>query len=93
MEMALSLKSYSELLVRVNSVLFDTVLHCVKRANVITSYSIHYTKLYDLACVSREPGKEFGEISNNTYADKWQVIFFWPEDFTFICPTEIAEFV
>lgn len=44
------------------------------------------------ACVSRDAGKEFAEISNKTYAGKWQVIFFWPEDFTFVCPTEIAEF-
>ena len=26
------------------------------------------------------------------HAGKWQVLFFWPMDFTFICPTEIAEF-
>ncbi|MBE0644371.1 MAG: peroxiredoxin [Bacteroidetes bacterium] len=44
------------------------------------------------ACVSREAGKEFTEISNTTYAGKWQVVFFWPMDFTFVCPTEIAEF-
>jgi len=44
------------------------------------------------AAVSLEKGKEFQTISNDTYADKWQVVFFWPMDFTFICPTEIAEF-
>jgi peroxiredoxin (alkyl hydroperoxide reductase subunit C) len=44
------------------------------------------------AAVSLEKGKEFQEITNRTYAGKWQVIFFWPMDFTFICPTEIAEF-
>ena len=42
--------------------------------------------------VSRETGKEFQEITHETYAGKWQVLFFWPMDFTFICPTEIAEF-
>jgi len=42
--------------------------------------------------VSLEPGKEFQEINDKTYASKWQVLFFWPMDFTFICPTEIAEF-
>ena len=42
--------------------------------------------------VSLETGKEFKEISEKTYASKWQVLFFWPMDFTFICPTEIAEF-
>ncbi len=39
-----------------------------------------------------EKGKEFQDISDRTYASKWQVLFFWPKDFTFICPTEIAEF-
>jgi len=24
------------------------------------------------------------------YSDKWRVIYFYPKDFTFICPTEIA---
>jgi len=45
-----------------------------------------------VACVSIEKGKEFQEISNETYKGKWQVYFFWPKDFTFVCPTEIAEF-
>lgn len=44
------------------------------------------------AVVSREKGKEFTEINEKSYAGKWRVFFFWPMDFTFICPTEIAEF-
>lgn len=44
------------------------------------------------AAVSLEPGKEFEEITDRSYTGKWKVIFFWPMDFTFICPTEIAEF-
>ncbi|MGE0131439.1 MAG: peroxiredoxin [Blastocatellales bacterium] len=44
------------------------------------------------AAVSLEKGKEFQEISDSTHRGKWQVVFFWPMDFTFICPTEIAEF-
>jgi alkyl hydroperoxide reductase subunit AhpC len=42
--------------------------------------------------VGLEPGKEFQEIDEKTYGASWQVLFFWPMDFTFICPTEIAEF-
>jgi lipoyl-dependent peroxiredoxin subunit C len=46
------------------------------------------------ACVSREKGKEFGQVSlAKIKADKkWTVIFFWPKDFTFVCPTEIKGF-
>lgn len=44
------------------------------------------------AVVSREKGKEFTEINDKSYTGKWRVFFFWPMDFTFICPTEIAEF-
>jgi peroxiredoxin (alkyl hydroperoxide reductase subunit C) len=44
------------------------------------------------AVVSLEAGKEFREISEQSYAGKWKVLFLWPMDFTFICPTEIAEF-
>ena len=44
------------------------------------------------AAVSLEPGKEFQELSHDSHPGKWQVLFFWPMDFTFICPTEIAEF-
>ena len=44
------------------------------------------------AVVSTEPGREFEEIDERAYPGKWKVVFFWPMDFTFICPTEIAEF-
>jgi lipoyl-dependent peroxiredoxin subunit C len=44
------------------------------------------------AVVSMEKGKEFKNISNKDLAGKWNVVFFYPMDFTFICPTEIAEF-
>ena len=42
--------------------------------------------------VSLDKGKEFQEITDKTFQGKWQVLFLWPMDFTFICPTEIAEF-
>jgi lipoyl-dependent peroxiredoxin subunit C len=45
-----------------------------------------------MATVSLEKGKTFQQISANDYAGKWKVYFFWPKDFTFVCPTEIAAF-
>jgi len=44
------------------------------------------------ATVSLEPGKTFAEISRDTNEGKWLIVFSWPKDFTFVCPTEIAEF-
>ena len=44
------------------------------------------------AAVSLEPGKEFAELTHQSHPGKWQVLFFWPLDFTFVCPTEIAAF-
>jgi lipoyl-dependent peroxiredoxin subunit C len=44
------------------------------------------------AAVSIEKGKAFQTISDNEYPDRWKVYFFWPKDFTFVCPTEIAAF-
>lgn len=31
-------------------------------------------------------------ISLNDYKDKWKILFFYPLDFTFVCPTEIVAF-
>ncbi|GAA2673429.1 MULTISPECIES: peroxiredoxin [Nonomuraea] len=48
---------------------------------------------YELtACVDLDPDKAFAEINHKSYEGKWRVVFFWPKDFTFVCPTEIAEF-
>jgi peroxiredoxin 2/4 len=32
------------------------------------------------------------DYSNKSYLGKWLVLFFYPADFTFICPTEVAGF-
>ena len=45
------------------------------------------------AMVSIENFNEaFKVISNEDFEKKWYCLFFWPKDFTFVCPTEIAEF-
>src|SRR6266508_2448828 len=41
---------------------------------------------------STEKDKEFTTVHNDSYGGKWLILFYWPMDFTFICPTEIAEF-
>ena len=44
------------------------------------------------ATVSLDRKKAFEEITSDSYKGKWKVVFFWPKDFTFVCPTEIAAF-
>ena len=34
----------------------------------------------------------FEEINESSFQGKWKVIYFYPKDFTFVCPTEISEF-
>lgn len=36
--------------------------------------------------------KAFFPINNDTYRGKWLCVFFYPKDFTFVCPTEIKGF-
>ena len=44
------------------------------------------------AVVDIDLKKAFETITDKSYAGKWKVYFFWPKDFTFVCPTEIAAF-
>ena len=39
-----------------------------------------------------DPKTAFKDVTNASYAGKWLVVFFWPKDFTFVCPTEIIGF-
>lgn len=42
--------------------------------------------------VSNDLAQAFKTFDQDSAAGKWQVFFFWPKDFTFVCPTEIAGF-
>ena len=52
------------------------------------SYSL--TSVVDID--QANPEDAFVQITDKTYEGKWRVVFFWPKDFTFVCPTEIAAF-
>ena len=41
---------------------------------------------------AQQPEDYFTTISSGDFEGKWRVVFFWPKDFTFVCPTEIAAF-
>ena len=34
---------------------------------------------------------KFVEVTNSTLKGKWAVVFFYPADFTFVCPTELGD--
>ncbi|AKC40651.1 alkyl hydroperoxide reductase AhpC [Mycolicibacterium phlei] len=47
----------------------------------------------DLSKVNaQQPDDYFTTVTSDDHPGKWRVIFFWPKDFTFVCPTEIAAF-
>jgi peroxiredoxin (alkyl hydroperoxide reductase subunit C) len=51
-----------------------------------------FPKFHVKATVSNDIDTAFVEINNDTYKGKWKVVFFYPKDFTFVCPTEIKAF-
>ena len=42
--------------------------------------------------VSNDVQGAFQSFTHESCPGKWKVLFFWPKDFTFVCPTEIAAF-
>src|SRR5712671_4162461 len=42
--------------------------------------------------VSNDVTHAFQPFTQDSFPGKWRVLFFWPKDFTFVCPTEIAAF-
>jgi lipoyl-dependent peroxiredoxin subunit C len=40
----------------------------------------------------KDEAKAFKTVTQDSYVGKWKLYFFWPKDFTFVCPTEIAAF-
>lgn len=42
--------------------------------------------------VSNDMDQAFVDVVSEENRGRWQVWFFWPKDFTFVCPTEIAAF-
>ena len=44
------------------------------------------------AVVDLDLKKAFETVTETSFPGKWKVYFFWPKDFTFVCPTEISAF-
>lgn len=52
----------------------------------------HFPEFSLTGVVNNDVKTAFQTIDHKSYPNKWLVVFFWPKDFTFVCPTEIAEF-
>ncbi len=44
------------------------------------------------ATVSTNLADAFVDTTNESYKGQWLVVFFYPKDFTFVCPTELVAF-
>lgn len=62
--------------------------------NAIKGLGTAFPTFQKKAVVSTVKGQEFETLGNDLHVNhnKWLVMFWWPKDFTFVCPTEIAEF-
>lgn len=58
-------------------------------------------KIPEFSVVAVKPGfnnhEENGQsafelVTEQSFSGKWKVLYFYPKDFTFVCPTEIVEF-
>ena len=51
-------------------------------------------EFYKKAVITTGNGIEITDLDNHYLSEreKWTVLFLWPKDFTFVCPTEIIEF-
>lgn len=48
------------------------------------------TKVQDFT-VQAFHNNEFKEVTQQNLKDKWSILFFYPADFTFVCPTELGD--
>ena len=60
-------------------------------ANYLLGLGSQFPTFSKTAVVSLEQGKEFATITSEDHKKdgKWLVMFWWPKDFTFVCPSEL----
>ena len=51
-----------------------------------------FPSFHRTSVVSNDAADAFQSVAHDSEPGKWKVMFFWPKDFTFVCPTEIAGF-
>lgn len=65
---------------------------CGFHAEAKTHAAVPRQRAPDFNNVHAVVDEKFTKISLSDYKDKWLVLFFYPFDFTFVCPTEILSF-
>jgi alkyl hydroperoxide reductase subunit AhpC len=66
-----------------------------RKKNIMINIGQQFPSFSKTAVVSIEKGKEFETLTSDSLINdnnQWTCMFWWPKDFTFVCPTEIAEF-
>jgi len=63
---------------------------CQANARKAPTVSLINTKILPFKTTAYYNG-EFIEVSDADLAGKWAVVFFYPGDFTFVCPTELGD--
>lgn len=58
--------------------------------NTLQASNLIGTKLGEFTSPTYHEGG-FGEVSNKDLEGQWSVLFFYPGDFTFVCPTELED--
>ena len=58
----------------------------------MTGISRHFPAFNLTGVVSNDSKNAFQAFTQESFPGKWKIVFFWPKDFTFVCPTEIAAF-
>jgi len=49
------------------------------------------SKVQPFTATAFQAGKDFFDVTEADIAGKWAVFFFYPADFTFVCPTELED--
>ena len=86
----IEVRSVHRLALRMKSSVINSIHH--GKGTTMLGVGERFPDFSVTATVSLEKGKEFTTITNEDFAGKWKILFFWPKDFTFVCPTEIAAF-
>lgn len=71
----------------VKLILSETRLNNMEKYNTIPTIG----KVVDDHEIDIYQNEQFSKIKLSNYRSKWLVLFFYPADFTFVCPTELEE--